>query len=325
MAWDPLYTTALASITQDTWFWRRLLPTTSNPITATASYTVPDPAPGAGAVFRLMEFARYGSYAAQSRSMPDPVPHSVPELASGMGSGESPAEPAGYASIAVEPSHRTIVALNQAVILDQTWAGKWARELTSTVPAGGLVSGLNDLRVGAWVTTGNVIDYVYANYWELDYRRLFRAWQGQFDFRPEAAGTHEYVVKNWTSKYVTVLDITDPAQPRRLTGVLPALDGAGLQLRFRTNDGSDARYWLQEEAAYQSPASLRIRPDTGLRSPAAGADAVIVTPAEFRPAAERLAAWHEAHGRRRSSPTCRMCMTSSTRASGSRRRPSRTC
>ena len=172
------------------------------------------------------------------------------------------------------------------------------RELTSAVPAGSLVSGLNDLQVGAWVTPGNTIDFVYVNYWELDYRRLFRAWQGQFDFRPEAAGTHEYVVSNWTSKYVTVLDIADPAQPRRLTGVLPALDDAGLQLRFRTDDGSGARYWLQEEAAFQSPASIRIRPDTGLRSPAAGADAVIVTPAEFRPAAERLAAWHQAHGRR---------------------------
>ena len=47
-AWDPLYTTALVSVTQDTWFWRRFLPTTSNPITATASYTVPDPAPEPG-------------------------------------------------------------------------------------------------------------------------------------------------------------------------------------------------------------------------------------------------------------------------------------
>jgi len=293
--WIPLYTTSLVSITQDTWFWRRLLPKTNNPITVTASYTVPDPAPGSGAVFRLMEFARYGSSATQSRSMPD----SAPGLASDVDLGERLVDPAAYAGITVEPSHHTIVTLNQAVILDQTWAGKWVRELTSTVPAGGLVSGLNNLQVGAWVTPGNVIDFVYVNYWELDYRRLFRAWQGQFDFRAEATGPHEYVVNNWTSKHMAVLDVTDPARPRRLTGVLPAIEGAGItQLRFRTNDGPEARYWLQEEATFAPPASIRAWSDAGLRNSAGGADTVIVTPAEFHPAAERLAAWHEAHGRR---------------------------
>ena len=46
------------------------------------------------------------------------------------------------------------------------------------------------------------------------------------------------------------------------------------------------------------PASIHRWSDAGLRNPARGTDAVIVTPAEFRPAAEALAAWHEAHGRR---------------------------
>ena len=49
----------------------------------------------------------------------------------------------------------------------------------------------------------------------------------------------------------------------------------------------------------RTPASIRIRPGHRASQPGGrGADAVIVTPAEFRPAAERLAAWHEAHGRR---------------------------
>ena len=59
--------------------------------------------------------------------------------------------------------------------------------------------------------------YIYVNYWELDYRRLFRAWQGQFDFRAEEAGLHEYAVDGWTSNQVTIWDISDPSQPRWLT------------------------------------------------------------------------------------------------------------
>ena len=60
-------------------------------------------------------------------------------------------------------------------------------------------------------------DDIYVNYWELDYRRLFRAWQDQFDFRAEEAGLHEYAVDGWTSNQVAIWDISDPSQPRRLT------------------------------------------------------------------------------------------------------------
>ena len=65
---------------------------------------------------------------------------------------------------------------------------------------------------------GNYSDIIYINYWELDYRRLFRAWQGQFDFRAEEEGLHEYVVGNWASNQVAIWDIRNPDQPRNLTG-----------------------------------------------------------------------------------------------------------
>ena len=153
----------------------------------------------------------------------------------------------------------------------------------------------------------------------MDYRRLFRAWQDQFDFRAEEAGLHEYAVDGWTSNQVTIWDISDPSQPRWLTVTkgmahkiyLPLISSHGTaqtasdtaqtsvyQVRFRTDDAVGARYWLQEEAAFQHPASLRVQNPTGLRDQARGADTVIVTPADFLPAAQRLAAWHEAHGRR---------------------------
>jgi hypothetical protein len=106
------------------------------------------------------------------------------------------------------------------------------------------------------------------------------------------------VVGNWATKWVAIWDISNADQPHRLTGAAAAPDDSKVQLRFRTDDGNGARYWLQEETTFQPPASIRFRSDTGLVNPAGGADTVIVTPAEFRSAAERLATWHEAHGRR---------------------------
>ena len=61
---------------------------------------------------------------------------------------------------------------------------------------------------------------------------------------------------------------------------------------------SATRYWLQEEAAFQHPTSLRVQDPSGLRDQARGADTVIVTPADFLPGCPTPGDWHEAHGRR---------------------------
>ena len=261
--------------TQDTWFWASLQPPgPGQMITATLPYTVPDPAPAYSAAFRLEEIGRaYGG---------------------------------------PRPNHGTTIAVNGRPVIDQTWSDKQRLVFTTTLPAGLLVSGVNQVDVGARIMPGNYGDWVYANYWEVDYRRLFRAWQDRFDFRAEEAGLHEYAVDGWTSNPVTIWDISDPSQPRWLTVTkgmahklyLPWISSGGAaqtpvhQVRFRTDDVPGARYWLQTEATYGHPASVRLRLPTGLRDNARGADAVIVTPAEFRPAADRLADWHRAHGRR---------------------------
>jgi hypothetical protein len=269
--WFQLGTTALVNVTQDNWFWSELKPTPQQPVTASVGYTVPDPAPGSAAMFRLTEFANYSN-----------------------------------ANVSAQPEHRTVVTLNGASLLDQTWTGRWVHELSTTVPADRLVNGLNSVEVSSHVmpyyTNGiplNYTDDVFVNNWELDYRRLFRAWQGQFDFYAEGSGPQEYVVDNWAGKWVAIWDVSNADQPRSLAGAEAKSGGpSAVQLRFRTNDGVGARYWLQDESAFQRPTTIRIRPNTGLRNPARGADTVIVTPTEFRPAAERLAMWHEAHGRR---------------------------
>jgi hypothetical protein len=93
-------------------------------------------------------------------------------------------------------------------------------------------------------------------------------------------------------------ELSDPVQPTALTGATVVPDGSGQSARFRTNGMAGAHYWLQDEATFQRPASVRLRLPTGLRDRSAGADAVIVTPAQFRPAADRLADWHRSHGRR---------------------------
>jgi len=259
--WWTLHTLTLD--TQDTWFWDRLQPIgTGTGITRTFPYTVPDPAPGFTATLRLEEI---------SRAWND----------------------------GITPDHRTTISLNGVLLADTTWDGKGRKVFTATVPMGLLATGVNTVTVGALNPPGVVGDDVYVNYWELDYRRRFRAWQGQLDFRAENTGPHEYQVGGWTSEQVAIWDISDPDRPRRLVGASVVLnESSEIQVRFRAEDLAGAHYWLQADSALTRPTSLRLRPSTGLREPASGADAVIIAPANLRPAAERLADWHRAHGRR---------------------------
>ncbi|MCS6842915.1 MAG: C25 family cysteine peptidase [Caldilineales bacterium] len=261
MIWWTLHTLYLD--TQDTWYWERLQ-TGGGPgdsVTRSLSYTVPHPAPGYPATLRLEEVSRYNS---------------------------------GYTNF----YHRTGIALNGVNLGTFDWQGRVRQVFQATVPAGTLVHGTNTVAVTATNVSGTTYDDIYVNYWEVDYRRQFIAWNGQLDFTVETSGVQEFLVSGWSSPAVAIWDVTDPLQPRRLTGASVQPEGSGYRVRFRVDAAAGARFWLQEEATWTPPTSVRVRPPTGLRNPTGGADAVIVTHASLRPAAELLANWHRSYGRR---------------------------
>lgn len=248
--------------TQDTWYWDRLQPQgASKGITRTFPYTVPHPAPGFPAELRLEKISRVWNDR-------------------------------------VAPDHHTKIALNGLPLVDQTWDGHIRIVFTATVPAGILVSGVNTVTVAAFNLPNTTTDWVYVNFWEVDYRRLFRAWDDQLDFTVQAAGPQEYLADGWTTAQVAIWDISDPLRPQRLTGAAITSEAVGHAVRFRADRSPGARFWLQAESTFRPPASIRLRLPTGLRAPTGGADTVIVTSAVLRPAAERLADWHRANGRR---------------------------
>ena len=184
-------------------------------------------------------------------------------------------------------------------VADTTWNGMVRQVVAGTVPAGLLTSPTTSLK--ARVIDARRLrprDAMYLNFWEVDYRRLFRAYDNQLDFQAEAAGTQEFSATDFTSAGVAVWDITAPLQPKRLSGVQTT--GAGpYAARFRATPAAGDRFWMQGEGSFAAPASIVLRSSTaGLRNPAGGADTIIVTPALLRPAADTLAAWHVAHGRR---------------------------
>jgi hypothetical protein len=191
---------------------------------------------------------------------------------------------------------RTTISLNGQLLQDVTWSGKQRYLFNSTVPAGLTTSGINTVTIGALLTPGVSADWVFVNYWQLYYRREFKAWQGQIDFYAETAGPHDYLVAGWQTPQVALWDVSNPRAPRQL--VNPAsIYNQTWSLRFNVQDAVGDHFWLQSESSIQHPASIALRPpQPSLRTPNSGADVIIVTGPELQTSAQRLAAWHRQRG-----------------------------
>ena len=279
--WWTLHTMSLD--TKDTWFWHRL-----NPISSSMASTAPQT--------QLLDDFGPGPNAVSAQVVTVTLPYTVtyPTTAAATLRLE---EISNASTWNVNPDHRTVATLNKIPVLDESWEGHPARRVFSAdVSSNILTHGINTVEIGATLLPGVSSDAIYVNYWELDYRRQFIAWEDRIDFLSEAPGPKEYEVTGWSSPDVMIWDITDATQPVRLDA--PPASGNPLKVRFRIEGAEGKRYWLQTTTTTRGPDSVRLRPPTGLRNPPGGADAVIVTAAELRPAAEQLAQWHLDHGRR---------------------------
>ena len=246
---------------QDTWFWDRFKAITAATGRSYA-YNTPHPASGSPATLRVEVVARKA------------------------------------VAPATNPNHRVTVGIGAVALADVAWSDLNRKVISAAVPAGTVTDPSTTVSIGVQVPSPDTQEDMYFNYWELDYRRLFRAVGDRIDFKAETASPVEYRVRDFTSNKVVVWDITTPDQPTRLTGATAQAEAGTYAVRFRITPAVGDRYWLQTEGSFAAPASVSLRPSTGLRSPAGGADTVIVTPAFLRPAAETLAAWHRAHDRR---------------------------
>ena len=190
------------------------------------------------------------------------------------------------------------VAIGAATLADVAWSDLNRRMISAAVPAGTVTDPLTTVSIGVQVPSPDTQEDMYFNYWELDYRRLFRAVDDQIDFKAETASTVEYRVQRFYLEPGCRLEHHDTGPAHAADGGDRTGGGWNLHCALPRHPCRGVSILAAEGRQLSTPASISLRPSTGLRNPAGGADTVIVTPAFLRPAAETLATWHRAHGRR---------------------------
>ncbi len=175
-------------------------------------------------------------------------------------------------------THHTILKINNNVVEDTTWSGVGERSIDKSIPQSDLQlqDGINTITVQVILDPGVENDEVYANWFEIDYWRDFKASNNSLSFNQDA-GDHLFEISdfntNFTNNDIEVFDITNDQKINNFD----ITDGT---LSFKDNILATTEYLAQEPLTLPASAIEKYE-DSGIRSPNNRADYIIITYDDF--------------------------------------------
>lgn len=191
--------------------------------------------------------------------------------------------------------HRTQIRLNGALLGEYDWSNTVLLQPTYAIPPGLLAGGANVISVTESYPGSSL---VVVDRFDLSGTRPLLAQEDRLIFAPPGAGQWRFQVGGFVSSAIDLLDVSDPARPVRITGaeVSPAICPCGFT--FAEAVTSTARYAALGAGGVRSPLSLAAAGTPRLRSPAQGADYILISHADFLPALASLVALRVGQGLR---------------------------
>jgi hypothetical protein len=194
--------------------------------------------------------------------------------------------------------HHTQVALNGAVLSDARWDGRIVFVQAAAVPSVLLAAGTNTVTLQTLADTGARVNELYVNWLEVDYAARYEAQGDRLAFTAPGADAYRFEVAGFTGPDVEAFDLTDPERPVRLLNIQTAPEAEAFTAVFEDQPAAAAHYLAQTMAARRPPAELVADLPSDLRSPAHGADEIILTYDDFYTDTLPLAAHRQAQGLR---------------------------
>jgi len=196
------------------------------------------------------------------------------------------------------PDHHMRVLLNDQQVADEAWDGAGRHVISATLSAGLLREGANTVTIAAPGDTGAVVDSAVLDWVEISYLRKMTVAGDQFAWQAEA-GQADFKLTGFTTDNLLLWDVSEPLTPTLLTGFTTAKNEDGFALRFHDDGASGSRRYLAVAPARAlTPAAVTPWQGKDLRQEAAGADYIIITPAEFAAGIQPLVEQRQADGLR---------------------------
>ncbi len=190
-----------------------------------------------------------------------------------------------------------------AVVDSASWPGRTTETVGADLPPGALSNGrTNALRTfGRTVGSGPYLN-AGLNWFDVTYARRYKAMAGQLRCNSDsAAGAFQITATGFNTRNVRVWDVTDSLAPERLSLADSLISTGSFPYTVRFQDSSPTGA-IHRYVAFDFPTILPAAKFSAVtRRGLAGqgpADALILTPEAFLPAADRLAAQRQAQGLR---------------------------
>jgi hypothetical protein len=189
--------------------------------------------------------------------------------------------------------HEARAYLNGNLVAETTWEGKTDWEFGAEFPSAYLQEGDNTLVIEGVIPDGFSYDYLYFDWFELDYRRQTRAENDLLAFGGDAVGTWQFELDGFSTESARVYDVTDPLATVSLVGHIMMPITGTYTLSFEDTIPGATSYLALSPSQVPSPLSVSADTPSSLRSPDNGADYLVITHADFYPEAQRLANYRQ--------------------------------
>jgi hypothetical protein len=200
----------------------------------------------------------------------------------------------GASDTGIANEHQAQVSLNGTPIGSAQWTGATAQTLDLPFNEGLLRPGANSVQVTAELGPGVPYSYWYLQSFDLAYQRLYQTSANALVV--QGGGNPSVTVAGFTAPRVHVFDLTDPTHPVWLSGpTVTSAPGGGFEVSFLP-DLPQTPYFAASGASWRLPDSIVAESPMPLRTPALGADVLIIAPQALLPAAQELASYRASQG-----------------------------
>ena len=188
--------------------------------------------------------------------------------------------------------HHVVLRMNGIPIGEHRWDGIGDVVAAFEFPATLLQDGNNELELEATLEGGAPYSVIYIDGFGLRYPRSYRAQAGEIAFTAPLGSV--VTLAGFTTPGITVLDVTDPRRPKRISSATPdQLDGH--RLSFITSE-TEARYLALDATAVRTPLRLWKDEPSSLRDTRSSADYLVIAPEELLTGAHELAEYRRQQG-----------------------------
>jgi len=199
----------------------------------------------------------------------------------------------GATSTGFSGEHHVILSVNGTQVGEAVWEGIVANTWSFTIPDGILSNGTNQVHVQSPLDSGAPYGYVWFDWFEIQYNRVYEADGDQLLCPGAVAGP--VTVSGFTDPDILVVDISDRSLPRLVSGAQVQSTNAAYAVSF-ASAGTNATYFVCTRSSVRAATNLIACAFTGLRSATNQADYLAFSVPVLTNELARLIAYRQAGG-----------------------------